>query len=378
MVNGDSLASLWPQVSVGLLLPGRFSEPARGHNIHAMNKAHAQSDPMPDESSQKPADPRRVARLDSAREAPLLPAMAVVKTPDFHVVGYSVAGEESVVQVPELNVVFDIGKCPRPALTSDFCLLTHGHIDHSAGIPYYLSQRFFQGMSPGTVLCHSQIAAGIEGILQAWAALEGKVPQHRIVPMNPGDEFELRKGLIARAFPTRHTVPSLGFVLLDRRSKLKPELAQQQLPGHVLRDMKARGEDITYTVDIPLIAYTGDTSMGETLLQPSVCDAKVLVTECTFFDAAHKKRATVGQHMHVDDLIAVLPQLRNELVLISHVSRRTYIRWAAGVLSRAMAKMPQAPRVEFLMDHAQHLIVRPGKAASFAPPELPDKEANDD
>ena len=79
------------------------------------------------------------------REYPLIPAMAVVKTPYFHVVGYSVAGEESVIQLPELNVNFDIGKCPRPALTADYCLLTHGHIDHSAGIPYYLSQRFFAG-----------------------------------------------------------------------------------------------------------------------------------------------------------------------------------------------------------------------------------------
>ena len=58
----------------------------------------------------------------------LVPALAIVDTPYFHVIGYSVAGEESVVQVPELNLVFDIGKCPRPALTSDFCLLSHGHI----------------------------------------------------------------------------------------------------------------------------------------------------------------------------------------------------------------------------------------------------------
>src|SRR6201999_4420966 len=92
------------------------------------------------------------------REYPLIPPMAIVKTPYFHVLGYSVAGEESVIQIPELNINFDIGKCPRPALTSDFCLLTHGHIDHSAGIPYYLSQRFFQGMLPGTILCPAKIA----------------------------------------------------------------------------------------------------------------------------------------------------------------------------------------------------------------------------
>ncbi len=300
-----------------------------------------------------------------AREWPLIPAMAVIKTPYFHVLGYSVAGEESVIQLPELNVNFDIGKCPRPALTSDFCLLSHGHIDHSAGIPYYLSQRFFQGMSPGTILCPAKIAQPLSDIIHSWAGLEGKVTEHRIVPMNVGDEFELRKGLIARAFAVRHTVPSLGFALIDRREKLRADLLAQNLPGHILRQMKEKGEKITYTLDVPLVAYTGDTSMGETLLQHGVMDAKVLITECTFFENDHKKRARQGQHMHVTEFMEVLPQLKNELVILSHVSRRTHLKAAKRIFKEALAKVTGAPKVEFLMDYAQRLEVKPGRAAPF-------------
>ncbi len=322
--------------------------------------------------------PRKLTGNAAARETPILPPVAIVKTPYFHILGYSVAGEETAVQIPELNTVFDIGKCPRPMLTSDFCLLSHGHIDHSAGIVYYLSQRFFQGMVPGTVLCPAAIADGLSGIIHAWAALEGKVVQHRLVPMQPGDEFELRRGLVVRAFATRHTVPSIGFTLIDRREKLKPDLAEKNLPGHVLRDMKARGERITYTLDVPLVAYTGDTSMGETLLQEGVRNARVLITECTFFERGHRRRATVGQHMHMSDLVEVLPQLQNELLLISHVSRRTYIGWAARQLAKATEGMTIVPRVEFLMDHAQRLEGLPGKASAYVPVEPQSADAQDD
>ena len=330
-------------------------------------------DPInPGESSDTASTPSPKTR--EVREYPLLPALAIVKTPYFHVLGYSVAGEESFIQVPELNINFDIGKCPRPALTADYCLLTHGHIDHSAGIAYYLSQRFFQGMKPGTILCPAKIAKPLSDIIHSWAGLEGKVTEHKIVPMNVGDEFELRKGLIARAFATRHTVPCLGFTVIDRREKLRPDLLAQNLPGHILREMKDRGEKITYTLDVPMVAYTGDTSMAETLLQPGVMDAKILITECTFFEPDHRKRARQGQHLHVMDLLEVLPKLKNELILLSHVSRRTHIKAAKRIFDAAISKAEGVPKIEFFMDYSQRLWVKPGRAAPFAvlEPPMPD------
>jgi ribonuclease BN (tRNA processing enzyme) len=139
--------------------------------------------------------------------------------------------------------------------------------------------------------------------------------------------------------------------------------------------MKERGEQITYTLDVPLIAYTGDTSMGETLLQPGVMDAKILITECTFFEPDHRKRASVGEHMHVNDILDVLGQLKNELVLLTHLSRRTHIKAAKGIFREAIARLKAAgtgaPQVEFFMDYAQRLQVKPGRAAPLVVAEPP-------
>src|SRR6478672_10506299 len=90
----------------------------------------------------------------------------------FSLIGYSVAGEETVVQVPELNVCFDIGRSPYFALTSDYLCITHSHMDHLAGLGYYLSQRSFQGMKPGTVLIPREMERPVDALLRSWRDVE--------------------------------------------------------------------------------------------------------------------------------------------------------------------------------------------------------------
>ena len=83
-----------------------------------------------------PRMPPQEARLGFVYSAP------------YRIQGVSVAGEQAVVHVPELDLAFDIGLCPRPVLASPTVALSHTHMDHVAGLPYWFSQRFFQKM-PG-------------------------------------------------------------------------------------------------------------------------------------------------------------------------------------------------------------------------------------
>ena len=95
-------------------------------------------------------------------------------------------------------------------------------------------------------------------------------------------------------------MPALSFVAVEKRSKLKPEFTG--LSQSELRGIKNKGTEITYTVDIPMVAYSGDTEMNPSLVSTEFCESKVVITECTFFEDEHRERAKVGKHLHVQQL----------------------------------------------------------------------------
>lgn len=267
----------------------------------------------------------------------------------MHVIGYSVAGEETVVQIPELDVCFDIGRCPHFALTSNIVCLSHGHMDHLAGLGYYLSQRHFQGMKPGTVLVPADLADPLENLLRCWRQVERQGTPYKLVPMSPGEVYEVRRDFVIRALETHHGGSSLGYSLISVREKLKPEY--MGTPGPQLAEMRKRGVVIQYRTEVPLVTFLGDTTAGPVYEHPDVVNAEVLITECTFFDPTHKQRAKVGKHLHVEHLLQILPKLNNKHLILTHVSRRTSIRRAKRFLEKKLTD-EQRERIIFLMDLA--------------------------
>ncbi len=265
---------------------------------------------------------------------------------DFSLAGYSVAGEESVIVIPELDVVFDIGRCPREAMRVDHVLLSHGHMDHAAGIAYYFSQRDFQGIGGGVALVAHSIVAPLENLMDAVARVEGHPSPLKFVGMDDGDDYEIRRGLVARAFATRHIGNSLGFSLIDVRQKLKDEFIG--LAGPELVELKKKGVEITRRVEIPLVTYLGDTARSNYSAIPHVRDSKVLLIECTFFDDDHISRARAGKHLHVNDLAEVLEGMNNERIVLTHVTRRTNLSEARSILKTNLPADIRE-RVTFLM-----------------------------
>ena len=281
------------------------------------------------------------------REPAKRPQLGFLYLPPFRVQGISIAGEESAVQVPELDVTFDIGCCPRAALASKYVALSHGHMDHSAGIAYYFSQRQFQGMGIGTVICHPSLIGPIRNVMAAWVDLEGQQTPYELAALDHEQELEVKNDIYLRAFRTAHTPSSLGYVAIERRSKLRSDLVG--LPQEKLVELKKAGQQITRTLEIPLVCYTGDTAWGDHFDRPDVLSANILITECTFFESGHRRRARVGKHLHLDDVIELLDRSTAEAVVLTHLSRRTHIVAARKQIHDAIPARHR-DRVFVLMD----------------------------
>ena len=286
--------------------------------------------------------------------------------------GLSLAGEESYVVLPQLNVAFDFGRAPHEVVATEHVFLTHGHMDHAAGAAYYCAQRMFIDNPPGHIYAPEPLIEPLRKLLRVWGEIDGAEPPAHLHAAVPGVDLEVRRDLIVRPFEVSHLCrgrdgrrfAALGFTLIEVRRKLKVEY--QGLLGPQIVALKSKGVEITHRVELPLVTYCGDTGVGPFLDLDFVRTSKILLLECTFIEAEHRERARAGNHIHMQDLRDVYPRLANERIVLMHLTRRTMLSEARKALRETLGEAALG-RVSFLAEHRRRKHAAPPPTAPPAP-----------
>src|SRR3954463_10620373 len=203
-----------------------------------------------------------------------------LKHKDLTIEGYSRAAVQTYWRIPELKLGFDLGLQPWSFMGTDTWFVSHCHLDHIAAIPVYVARRRMMKMEPPTIYLPESTVENVDRILKLFTRLDGGRMPCKLVPTKPGDEIELSREHVVTVSATEHRVPSLGFVVWDRRRKLKPEY--QQLTGDQIRDIRQSGKDVTDEVRVPLLAYLGDSAPAGLDCCPAMYEARILISELTF------------------------------------------------------------------------------------------------
>ena len=252
--------------------------------------------------------------------------------------GYSRAAVQTYWRIPEMSLGFDLGAQPWSFMGTENWFVTHAHLDHIAAMPVYIARRRMMKMTPPTIYLPEENLEEAKQMLSAFMRLDrGRLPCE-LIGVVADDEIDLSRELLVTAVSTTHTVPSLGYIVWERRKKLKAEYAH--LAGNEIRDLKLSGVDVTHEVRTPMVGYLGDSSPKGLDATPEFYKAKILIAEMTFVSPEHRKEKIHKHgHMHLDDWVERIDRFENELVIAAHLSTRYHPRQVESMVKKAIPDM---------------------------------------
>src|SRR4051812_20882094 len=235
--------------------------------------------------------------------------------------GYSRAAVQSYWRIPELKIGFDLGAQPWDFMGTPTWLLSHTHLDHVAALPVYVARRRMMKMEPPKLFLPEESVEDVKRLLLIMQKLDRGRMLCELIGVAAGQEYELSREHVFTVFRTTHTIPSVGFLVWERRNKLKEEYVG--LPGDKIRDLRLSGVAVTREQRTPLVAYTGDTTPEGLDRYPPAYQAKILITELSFVRANHRReKIHKFGHMHLDDFIERADRFQNEVIIAAHLSTR--------------------------------------------------------
>jgi ribonuclease Z len=253
----------------------------------------------------------------------------------FH--GLSLSGIRTAIAMPELSLAFDVAQGYPYLLNLKRFFISHGHLDHSAGIPYIISQKAMTRQEPGYFYMPTSLVEPLDQIMKLWEKIEKHQYNYHFIPVKADDEFPINAQYFMKAFPTTHRVESFGYTLFEISKKLKAEytgLGQ----GEILQ-IKKEGHEVNEIVHSPIVSFTGDTQIEFLDSRPWVRKSKILILESTYLD----DRKTVAHardwgHTHLDEIVPRLKDMECEKIVFIHISSRYSNQEALRILKEKIPR----------------------------------------
>ncbi|MHB8969541.1 MAG: MBL fold metallo-hydrolase [Pirellulaceae bacterium] len=270
-----------------------------------------------------------------------MPKNAPIKTLVYRgltIEGYSRAAVQTYWRIPEFKLGFDLGAQPWEFMGTPVWFVSHTHLDHMAALPVYVARRRMMKMEPPTIYLPEHAVDLVRQFLRTISRLDrGRLPCE-LVGVKPGDEIAVSRELVVTAHATVHTVPSLGYIVWERRKKLKAQY--RDLRGEQIRDIRLSGVEVSEESRLPRLAYLGDSCPEGLDNNPDMYRAEVLIAEMTFVAPSHRKdKIHKHGHMHLDDIVLRRERFENEQVIFSHFSTRYHARQIRDFVDKSLPDM---------------------------------------
>jgi ribonuclease Z len=239
-------------------------------------------------------------------------------TDHFTIEGRSRAGHETYFRIRDLGVVLDIGRCPDLAVGVPNIFVTHAHLDHAVGIPFYAGQRHLHRLSGGRVFVPAEAAEGFREILRIHARLANtKFEEIEIIGVAPGDVVRLGRTHEVRVHASTHRVATNAYEIVEVRHRLR-----DGFEGLAQEEIHRRRAEVIEEYRQPMLFYTGDTDRGILESNDAIYRSEVLMIECSFIMDGHQDSAAKYRHIHFDDIADFADRFENRVVILTHFSRR--------------------------------------------------------